>query len=94
MLDISDTTETAEELIVPRKGAEVFEATEGQRFRIIAHEGVQVSDLVLINSENSSDTYSANHSIMLNQAKGIGNFARLKELYSRAPDNKLLATVT
>jgi len=86
--------EKIKELIVSECSAEVFEVNEGQRFRVIAHEGAQVSDLVFINAQDKTDTYTAYHTIAVNQEKGIGDFSYVTELYSRAPNNNLLATVT
>lgn len=94
MYNDTSEMELVDEFVVPKCSAETFEVDEGQRFRVVAHEGAQVSDLVLINAEDETDTYAGFHTIAINQAKGIGNFDRVKELYSRAPDSKLLATIT
>lgn len=83
-----------EEIIIPKQEAEIFSVEKGDIFRVIAHEGPQVADIVFINANDTDESYCSDMSVIVNSQNGTGNLWSIKELYSRPPNMSLLATIT
>ncbi len=82
------------ESVVPASSADVFEVRRDQYLRIIAHEGPQVCDAVFVGADDHEETYCSDLTVLYNQLQGTGDMRRVKQLYSRPPDTKMMLTVT
>lgn len=83
-----------EEFTISARSARAFDVDNGQRFRIVAHEGTQVSDVALISRDDHSETFGSDMSMFLNSVDGTGTLWQLETLYSRPPGEQVMARVT
>jgi len=82
------------EIVIEKKSAEVFEVQQGQRFRIIAHEGEQVGDVCFINPNNIQDQFASGLTVLANHIQSTGNYQQVKKIYSKSPDPNHMLTIT
>ena len=92
-VDVGDL-EIVEQFVIPKCSARAIELKQGQRLRVIAHEGKQVADLKFFNLHNLKEQFAANWSVFLNLSLGVGTAHRITRLYSGPPFENVLATVT
>ncbi len=83
-----------DEFVIPKCTGKAFVVKKGQVLRVIAHEGKQVADIAFLNAYNYKEQFAARHSMMLNNAEGLGSFERITKLYSKPPWENVMLTVT
>ena len=81
------------EIVIPKCSGKTMRINEGQKLRVIEHEGKQVLDLTFLNAKNFKEQFAAEHSAVLNSLQGIGGYYRLSKLYSKPPYENLMVTV-
>jgi uncharacterized protein YcgI (DUF1989 family) len=88
-----------DEFVLPRCSGKAFRINQGQRFRVIEHEGKQVAGLMFFNASNYKEQFMAEFSGGLNYFQppnlgSVGSHYRLTELYSKVPYENLMLLVT
>jgi len=83
-----------DEFVIPKCTGKAFIVKKGQAIRVIAHEGKQVADIAFLNAHNYKEQFAARHSMMLNNAEGLGSLERITKLYSKPPWENIMLTVT
>jgi uncharacterized protein YcgI (DUF1989 family) len=87
-------TAFTEEFVIPPCSARVFNLDQGQRMRVIAHEGKQVADLKFFNRADLKEQFAAPWSVLLNTLEGIGTASSITKLWSKPPYERVMAVVT
>lgn len=74
-----------EEFVIPKCDARAFPLLQGQRLRVIAHEGKQVADLKFINLHDHKEQFAAYWSVLLNATEGTNVGQQITKLWSKRP---------
>ena len=83
-----------DEILVPAEYGRAWKVSSGQRMRVIAIDGPQVSDMAVFNAHYYKETYSSDFSYLWNCYLGTGDGNRIRYLYSRPPWCHLMLEIT
>jgi hypothetical protein len=82
-----------QDFVVPKCSGKTVRVDEGQRLRVIEHEGKQVLDLTFLNAHNYKEQFAAEFSAVMNSLQGLGGYYRLRKLYSKPPYENVMVSV-
>jgi uncharacterized protein len=85
--------EQQSEFVIPAGYARAFTVDKSKIFRLGQVEGQQVADVIFFNKNNLRERFHAGYTAWLNNIKGTGTVKKVKELYSAAPYENVMATV-
>jgi len=83
-----------EHFVISRGTARAFILSNGQRLRVIEHDGGQVASLLALNAHDHKEQGMARFSGNLSQMLGTGNHYRLGTIFSKVPYERPMLTVT